>query len=786
MSVSSPEVTRSTAKPGSAGRAYLQLGFLAVVLASALPMHAQPINGTWISATASGAWTDTTKWANGIVAGGAGSIADFSTINPSGVTITINANAANARIGTMLVGDTDDTNAIQFASGNGFSIIFDNAGEGALFHNVPTASNTAITGPVLLADNITIRNDKGNSSKFLDFRGNWSSETAGLKTITITGNSAGRTTFNATTASISDGAGQVAVTQASATSPLQLYSVNTYTGGTRITNGGTVAITAETGLGAATSALTFDNGILSYFPAAAGATLVRDFTLEAGGGTLQTSSSTTNNTVNVTGVISGVGGLTKTGSAALTLSGINTYEGGTSINQGNVLIGSDENLGAPGGGITLNGGNLQFSASITSARNIVTTSTTAGGFSTNSAANNVVWTGTISGPGRINKSGSGEIHLQGINTYEGGTYITNGVVHITSDANLGAASGMLTLGSASASAMLDVRSTSSSTRNVILVGNATMGISFSLTTSTWNGDFSGTGSLIKSYSGNLVLNGTGSYTGGTTVNAGTLTLNGDFSAATGDCTVNAGKLQVFGQLAGPVFVAGGTLTGSGRILSSASLGANARLAFTLPATPAALQPLRVDETVSFEPGATLELTGTNVPGGATWTLVTAGSFTGPLPQLSLPEGWQGDLAVAGNELQFTLQPFATAFETWREFHFGSADVTPLSAAGADPDGDGWSNLVEYALGLDPLEADGVAALTQGVEDGKLTLTFDRRAEPELTYAVEAADALGSTWSTIWTSSGAQNTAGPVTVVDTVPLSSRPVRFLRLRVETATW
>jgi len=786
MSVSSPEVTLRTAQRGSFARAFLQLGLLAATLTGALLLPAQPINGTWTSATSGGAWTDTTKWANGIVAGGAGSIADFSTINPDGVTITINANAANARVGTMLVGDTNDTNAIQFASGNGFSIIFDNNGAGALFHNVPTASNTAITGPVLLADNITIQNDKATSSKFLDFRGNWSSETAGLKTITVTGNSAGRTTFNATTASISDGAGQVAITQASATTPLQLYSVNTYTGGTRITNGGTVAITADTGLGAASSTLTFNNGTLSYIPAVAGAILARDIALESGGGTISLSTSTTNNTVNATGNISGVGGLTKTGSAALTLSGINTYEGGTTINQGNILISSDENLGAASGGITLNGGNLQFAASITTARPIVTTSTTSGGFSTNSAADAIVWTGDISGPGRINKSGSGKIHLQGNNTYEGGTFITNGTLHATTDANLGAPTGTLSLGSTTASAMLDMRSTSSSTRNVVLIGTATMGISFSLTTSTWNGTFSGTGSLTKAYSGNLVLNGTGSYTGGTTVSAGTLTINGDFTTATGNYTVNAGKLNVNGQIAAPVAVQGGALSGSGRIASTVSIAAAGRLAFTLAASPAAHQPLTVDQAVTFESGATLELNGTDVPGGNTWTLVTAGSFTGPLPQLALPEGWQGSLAVVGQELRFTLDPFTTATQAWRELNFGSTEITELSAATADPDQDGWTNLVEYALGLDPLEPDGIAALTQGIEDGYLTLTFNSRATPDLTYSVEAADTLGTTWSSIWTRSSDQNTDGPVKVVDTVPVNSRPARFLRLHVETAAW
>jgi len=570
--------------------AFLQFGLLAIGLVSGLTAHAQSTNGTWTSATAGGAWTDTSKWAGGTVAGGAGSTANFSTINPSGVTIGVTVSTANARVGTLLIGDTDNTNAVQITASNGYSLIFDNNGAGALFHNVSSASNTAVSGPILLADSLTIKNDKADSAKFLEFRGTLSAETAGLKTITVTGSSAGRTTFTSAS-SISDGAGQVAVTQASATSALQLYGTNTYTGGTRITNGGTIAITADSGLGAASGTLTFNNGTLSYAPTAAGATLNRAIVLESGNGTLQSGS----NAINVTGNISGVGGLTKTGSAAVTLSGVNTYEGGTTINQGNVLIGSDENLGAATGGVTLNGGNLQFSASVTSARNTVTTSTSAGGFSTNSSAS-VVWTGDISGAGRINKSGSGEIYLQGNNTYEGGTYITNGVLRANTDANLGAASGLLSLNAAT----LDMRSSSSSTRNVSLTGNATVGVSFSSTTSTWNGAFSGTGSLTKTYSGNLVLNGTGSYTGGTTVSGGTLTINGDFTSATGNYAVNGGKMIVgsAGQLnaASSISVAAGTtfayhnntqalsstvnLAGAG-LASRAILGGNGRIASAL-------------------------------------------------------------------------------------------------------------------------------------------------------------------------------------------------------------
>lgn len=256
---------------------------------------------------------------------------------------------------------------------------------------------------------------------------------------------------------------------------------------------------------------------------------------------------------------------------------------------------------------------------------------------------------------------------------------------------------------------------------------------------------------------------------------------------TGGTTVAAGTLRLLGEVASPVLVSGGTLTGTGRIAAALTCAADGRLAATLPATPSALAPLRVDGTVTFAPGATLALAGETAADGSTWTLLRAGGFTGPLPQLALPTGWQGNLAVVGNELRFTLQTITgSVAAAWRTEHFGSAAVDTQSAAAADPDADGWTNLAEFALGLDPLAADGPAALALATAAERLTLTFARRAEPALTYTVEAAASPAGPWTSIWTSTGAQNTAGPVTVTDPVALTASPTRFLRLRLETAVW
>lgn len=67
---------------------------------------------------------------------------------------------------------------------------------------------------------------------------------------------------------------------------------------------------------------------------------------------------------------------------------------------------------------------------------------------------------------------------------------------------------------------------------------------------------------------------------------------------------------------------------------------------------------------------------------------------------------------------------------------------------------------------------------------QLKITFNRIADPLLLYAVEAANHLAESWFTIWTSTGATNTAGSVTVGDIdVCASPKLLRFLRLRVSS---
>jgi hypothetical protein len=106
---------------------------------------------------------------------------------------------------------------------------------------------------------------------------------------------------------------------------------------------------------------------------------------------------------------------------------------------------------------------------------------------------------------------------------------------------------------------------------------------------------------------------------------------------------------------------------------------------------------------------------------------------------------------------------------------------------ADPDADGFVNFMEYALGGDPLTPDSGIQPTVEMHNGTLALRFQRVADPALLYQVLAATDPASdpaSWDVIWSSTGAANAAGTVTVSDLPPIPSPVRRFLRLRVSRA--
>ena len=163
-----------------------------------------------------------------------------------------------------------------------------------------------------------------------------------------------------------------------------LTGSNTYTGGTDL-NAGTLQVSSDANLGAASGGLYFNGGTLRN---TAGFSSARPVVLNTVG-TFDTQAP-----LELTGVVSGAGALVKVGPDVLTLDGVNTFAGGTTLNAGTLAIGADVNLGAPAGGLAFNGGTLRNTAAVSSGRAV--TLNGAGTFETLAP---MVLSGTISGPG---------------------------------------------------------------------------------------------------------------------------------------------------------------------------------------------------------------------------------------------------------------------------------------------------------------------------------------------------------------------------------------------------
>ncbi|CAD5251754.1 Outer membrane autotransporter barrel domain-containing protein [Bosea sp. 62] len=237
----------------------------------------------------------------------------------------------------------------------------------------------------------------------------------------------------------------------------------------------------------------------------------------------------------ISSVVSGGGSVAKEGSGTLTLTGENTYTGGTTLSAGKLSVSQDTNLGDVSGGLTFNGGALQVTASFSTARAVTLN---ANGTVEVTADQTFTMDGAITGTGGIAKTGTGTLVLTGTNFYTGGTTISAGTLSISSDANLGNAGTGITLSNTTivggagtgADAVLRTMSTFSSGRSIAFTTGGGRIETDAGTTLTLTGSIttSGSASFIKQGAGTLVLTGnsSGGYNGRTWVNEGTLRIEG--------------------------------------------------------------------------------------------------------------------------------------------------------------------------------------------------------------------------------------------------------------------
>ncbi|HWW57263.1 MAG TPA: autotransporter-associated beta strand repeat-containing protein [Sphingopyxis sp.] len=235
--------------------------------------------------------------------------------------------------------------------------------------------------------------------------------------------------------------------------------------------------------------------------------------IRVGDGTVAGAGYTARITANLTGATQ----LVKTDGGTLVLAGSNDYTGGTRIEGGTLRVSGDGNLGAAAGGLDFNGGTLNTTATMASGRNV--TLTGAGTLQTD-ASTTLTLSGAITGGGTLAKSGGGTLLITGDATHGGGTTV--------------AAGGRLQLGNGG--------TTGSIIGNIVNDGALAFNRSDDL---GFAGAISGTGTLIQQGAGELTLTGSSSYTGATSVTAGTLLLQaGGQINGTSVLTVNGGGRMI--------------------------------------------------------------------------------------------------------------------------------------------------------------------------------------------------------------------------------------------------
>lgn len=331
----------------------------------------------------------------------------------------------------------------------------------------------------------------------------------------------GTSTFSGTVSS----AGSVAK---AGTGTLVLSGTNNFAGGISV-NAGTLSVSSDANLG---GSVTLDAATLR--PTASFSTS-RAFTMGAGGGSFNTGA----NALTLSGNITGSGALTKTAAGVLVLSGTNSYDGDTFVNNGTLSISADNNLGNPGtihlGMNSLNAGTLIVTGSFSSARDIIIPSATDSTIDV-TTANNFTTAGVISGAGSLSKDGTGTLTLTTANSYSGGTTINTGTLQVGAGGTAGSIVGNVS----NSAALIFNRSD----------------------TSTYAGVITGSGTVTKSGAGLLQLSSSNSYNGATTLSGGTLQAGAiNVLSANSALTMSGGTTLDLNGFANTI----GSLSGTGTI-----------------------------------------------------------------------------------------------------------------------------------------------------------------------------------------------------------------------------
>ncbi len=415
--------------------------------------------------------------------------------------------------------------------------------------------------------------------------------------------------------------------------------------------------------------------------------------------------------------------------------------------------------------------------------------------------------GIIGGGGgtiALTKVGLGTLTLSGTSIYTGATRINSGKLMLT-----GALTGSSPLVANNGGTLAGTGSTNGAVvvaeGGILAPGNGsggTLTISGALTLN--QGSILNVG--IGSNSSGLVLGGSFSAVGTTTVNILPLAgfAPGTYPIITGAASISSANFALGTAPAGYVYLfngSGGTLSLTVAVppavpASLTATGSSSNIALSWIASPGASQYSVKRSTTG---GSGHEIIATVF--GPSYSDTTA---TNGIIYSYVVTAWNSAGESAASAA--TSAGLTTSVTAWRHVHFGTTENIGDAANTFDPDNDGLTNLLEYALGSDPKSAN-TSAVPQIVQSkDRLTIAFNRNADAlDVVTSVWATDDLAAgTWQELARGTGGaaftdvvdgvstgasveeagSGASHSVVVGDVVPMGSsgHPKRFLRVHVE----
>lgn len=306
------------------------------------------------------------------------------------------------------------------------------------------------------------------------------------------------------------------------------------------------------------------------------------------------------------GLISGQGVFRKDGPGRVTLSGANSYEGGTILAGGFLAVSADASLGALSGNLTFQGGGLATTTSFSSARNV--NLGTGGGVIETAAETALTLSGTVSGLGALVKSGTGTLILTGTNTYSGGTLIAEGTLQIGDGGTSGSIIGNVVNNGALVFARSD--------------------------TYAFPGTITGEGT-VTFLGGTVLFSTPGAYAGDIQVSEATMTLQNTTSSGSAVTIESGGIIKGNGAIGSLVVRSGGVAApgnSPGTIQVSGGVSFDAGSVYQVDVTPSGAHDLILATgSVSLSDGARVQVLaepGTYAPRTTYAIITTSGAVSG--------------------------------------------------------------------------------------------------------------------------------------------------------------